>query len=75
MAHLLPGMEFPPGPHVLLIAALLIDFVLLMLIIGASVWFQSRAEEANRAARPTPSSPRHRATPAELHPRDVRRRA
>ena len=63
MAHLPPGMEFPNGPmtiDMLLIASLVLVFVFVMLIIGASVWTQSRngpekprAVRGARASRPS----------------------
>jgi hypothetical protein len=63
MAHLPPGMEFPNGwmtIDTLLIAFLMIDFVFLMVIIGATIWLESRRAPDERRARR--DAPRARAT-------------
>jgi hypothetical protein len=56
-------MEFPNGPmsiDMLLIASLVINFVFLMLIIGASIWLLSgRAPEKRRAAPHAPAPRPH----------------
>ena len=57
-------MEFPNGwmtIHTLLIAFLVIDFVFLMLIVGATIWLESRRAPDERRARR--DAPRARATP------------
>jgi hypothetical protein len=61
MAHLPPGMEFPNGPmtvDMLLLASLLLVFVFVMLIIGASMWMQSSDAPQKRRAAPRVPAPR-----------------